>query len=253
MDRGRASEEFAAFERTVSTAIVGHEPSRLADQQQARCRIPWLKLVFPETVHSTGGHPGEIKRRRTETTDTGDVRCKRKVDLGPFLRIALAEERDSRADDAVGEVAPRGNAKPLVLEPGAPALLGPEALVGQRLVDKPLRDLGPAARLLLLNSDRDREVRYAVEEVGRAIQRIDDPPRLVGVARDLAAFLEQHAPVGPGVPKLVDDGLLGALVGHRHEVGRTLAADLQMLDLAEVAAKARRRLACGALHNGDQS
>ena len=45
----------------------------------------------------------------------------------------------------------------------------------------------------------------------------------------------------------------GALVGHRDEVGRPLAADLQLLDLAEIAAQARRRLARGALHDGDQA
>jgi hypothetical protein len=46
---------------------------------------------------------------------------------------------------------------------------------------------------------------------------------------------------------------LGAAIGHGDEVGGTLAADLQLLDLAEVAADARRRLARGALHNGDQA
>ena len=96
-------------------------------------------------------------------------------------------------------------------------------------------------------------MRDAVEEVGGAVERIDDPPRLVGIALDLAAFLEQHAPVGPRVAQFLDDRLLGALVGHRDEVGRALAADLQLLDLAEVAAQARRRLAGGALHDGDQA
>ena len=89
-------------------------------------------------------------------------------------------------------------------------------------------------------------MRHAVEEVGRAIERVDDPPRLVGIAGDLAAFLEQHAPVGPRGAQFLDDRLLGALVGHRHEIGRALAADLELLDLAEVAPQARRGLARGA-------
>ena len=90
-------------------------------------------------------------------------------------------------------------------------------------------------------------MRNSVEEVGGAIERIDDPARLGRIALDLAAFLEQHAPVGARVAKFLDDRLLGALVGHRDEVGRALAADLQLLDLAEVAPKPRRRLARGAL------
>ena len=96
-------------------------------------------------------------------------------------------------------------------------------------------------------------MRDAVEEVGGSIERIDDPARLGGIALDHPAFLEQHAPVGPGVAKLLDQGLLGALVGHRHEIGRTLLRHLQLLDLVIVAAQARRRLAHGAGHDGDQA
>ena len=73
------------------------------------------------------------------------------------------------------------------------------------------------------------------------------------IALDRAAFLQQQAPVRPRVAKLLDHGLLGLLVRHGDEVGRPLAAHLQLLDLAEVAAKARRRLARGALHDGDQA
>ena len=161
--------------------------------------------------------------------------------------------RNAGADQALAEVAARRHAKPRILKPGAAALLGPIAVVGQRLVDQSVSDFRIAVGLLVLDRDRDREMGHAVQEVGGAVERIDDPPRLVGIAGDFAAFLEQEAPVGPGVAKLVDKRLLGALVGHRHEVGRALAADLQLLDLAEVAAQARRRLAGGALHDGDQA
>ena len=73
------------------------------------------------------------------------------------------------------------------------------------------------------------------------------------IEMDLAALLQQHAPVGARVAEFLDDRLLRALVGHGHEVGRALAAHLELLDLPEVAAKARRRLADGALHDGDEA
>jgi hypothetical protein len=53
--------------------------------------------------------------------------------------------------------------------------------------------------------------------------------------------------------KLLEKRLLGALVRHGDEVGRTFAADLQLLDLAEVAAKAWRRLPGCAIHDGDKA
>jgi hypothetical protein len=53
--------------------------------------------------------------------------------------------------------------------------------------------------------------------------------------------------------KLFHQSLFGALIRHRHEIGRPLAADLQLLDLPEIAADARRGLARGALHDGDEA
>jgi hypothetical protein len=79
-------------------------------------------------------------------------------------------------------------------------------------------------------------MRDAVEEVGGAVDRIDDPPRLGRIARDGAAFLKMEAPVGPGVAEFLYQRLLGALVGHRDKVCRSLSADLKLLDLAEVSA-----------------
>jgi hypothetical protein len=78
-------------------------------------------------------------------------------------------------------------------------------------------------------------VRQAVEEVGGSVERIDDEARLVGIALDRAPLLERQPPVRAGVAKLLDDRLLGALVRHGDEVGRALAADLELLDLAIIA------------------
>jgi len=114
-------------------------------------------------------------------------------------------------------------------------------------------DLPATVGPFLLDRDRNREVWNAVEEVGRAVERIDDPPRLRRVAFDHAPFLEQHSPVGPRIAQLLDQGRLRPLVGHRDEVGGTLLRHLQLLDLVIVAAKARRRLAHRAGHDGDQA
>ena len=47
--------------------------------------------------------------------------------------------------------------------------------------------------------------------------------------------------------------LFGALVGHRHEIGRPLAADLQVLDFVKVTPQPGRCLARGTFHNGEQA
>ena len=134
-----------------------------------------------------------------------------------------------------------GDAQPLVVEEGALAALGDEQLVGDRIVDQAGDD-----RALALERDRDRELRDAVQEVGGAVERIDDPG--VGLVGALvpAAFLAEEAVARPRLGKFVAQRLLGAAVGGGDEIGRALERDLQLLDLAEVALQRARGLAGGA-------
>src|SRR5690606_30169993 len=62
-----------------------------------------------------------------------------------------------------------------------------------------------------------------------------------------------EAPARTRVGQLVIERALGRLVGLRHEIGRALLRDLQMLDLAEIAAQLRAGLARGAFHDGDDA
>ena len=63
----------------------------------------------------------------------------------------------------------RGHAQALVVEIGAVALFGDEHLVGDRIEDHGRDELA-----LALQRDRDGEMRNAVQEVGGAVERIDD-------------------------------------------------------------------------------
>ena len=84
-----------------------------------------------------------------------------------------------------------GDAQAAVVEEGAAAALGGVELVHGRIVDHAGDDLA-----LPLQRDRDREDRDAVQEVGGAVERIDDPAVLVVLAGDHAALLHQEAVAG---------------------------------------------------------
>src|SRR3546814_19713489 len=56
-----------------------------------------------------------------------------------------------------------------------------------------------------------------------------------------------------GARQFLEQRLLGALIRHRDEIGRPLAADLEVLDLVEITPQPRRRLACGPIHDGDEA
>ena len=90
-------------------------------------------------------------------------------------------------------------------------------------------------------------MRDAVQKVAGAVERIDHPARLVGIAENLAALFEQEAPVRPRLDEFPHQRFLSLLVGHGHEIGGTFAADLKMRHFAEIAAKLRRDLTCRAL------
>src|SRR6185503_14714016 len=68
-----------------------------------------------------------------------------------------------------------------------------------------------------------------------------------------AAFLAQKPVTRPRPGELGAQHLLGASVGGGDEVGRALERDLQLLDLAEVALEAARRLAGGGDHDVEES
>ncbi len=96
------------------------------------------------------------------------------------------------------------------------------------------------------------EMRNAVQEIGGAVQRIDHPEvgRIGAGLR--ALFLEQEAVVGARLAQLAQQNLLDAMVGRRDEIRRTFLRHLKLLDFAEVAQQAARRLAGGVGHDVDE-
>ena len=86
----------------------------------------------------------------------------------------------------------RGHPQPAVVEVGAVAALGAEQLVAQGVEDDAGGDLA-----MLLERDRDRPVRQAVQEVGGAVERVDDPAIVRRAAGLGAALLHDEAVVGP--------------------------------------------------------
>lgn len=88
-------------------------------------------------------------------------------------------------------------------------------------------------------------MRQAVQEVGGAVQRVDDPAAGRILARLFAGFLADPAIVRPCGAQFFLDDALGLAVGAADEVARALDRDLKVLDLAEVLDEAAARLARG--------
>ena len=202
MHRVVPGEKLAALHRPIAAAKIGDEASGFAHQQHARRNVPGLKIGFPIAVEPPGRDPGKVERGRAIAANACHLRRDGAEDAGPLREIALAVERNAGRDQRFGQVPACRDAQPLVLQPGPPALFGPEAFIGQRLIDQARRDLALAVRQRLLDRDRNREMGKPVQEVRCAVERIDDPARLVRIAGDFSCFLKQESPVRAGMEKL---------------------------------------------------
>ena len=93
-------------------------------------------------------------------------------------------------------------------------------------------------------------MRQAVQKVGRAVERVDDPAIRVVRTLDLAALFHHEAIFRTALGELFEDCLLGAKVRLGDEIGRAFLGDLQGLRFAEIAAQAFGRLPGGVNHDG---
>src|SRR5680860_1850780 len=105
---------------------------------------------------------------------------------------------------------------------------------------------------IALERDGHGEEGNGVQEVGGAVERVDDPAMGRVGALDLAALLHEQAVAGTRAGKLGEENVLGAVVGGADEIGRTFERDLQGFHLAEVAREAAARLAGGGDHDVHQ-
>ncbi len=95
-------------------------------------------------------------------------------------------------------------------------------------------------------------MRHGVQEVGGAVERVDDPGvGLVG-ALDHAALFAEEAVAGPRLQQFLEQRLFGLEVGGADIVGRALLGHLQFGHLAEVARQGAAGLAGGVGHHLDQ-
>src|SRR5439155_19670806 len=131
--------------------------------------------------------------------------------------VGAAAKRHPRADQRFAELAARRDPEAPVVDIRAGALFGPEHLVAGRLVDETGDDLAVA-----LQGDRDCEMRDAVEKIGRAVERVDDPAVMRVAAFAGAAFLEQEAVAGAGAQQLGAQRPLGPQISGRDKIAGAL-------------------------------
>src|SRR5258706_2395156 len=108
---------------------------------------------------------------------------------------------DARRDHSIREGLAGRDAQAPAVDEGAVAILGRVELVENGIVDDAADHLP-----LPLQPYGDAEERDAVQEVGGAVERIDDPAMRLVRTRNEAPLLHQEAVARPGSRQLLEDG-----------------------------------------------
>ncbi len=147
--------------------------------------------------------------------------------LDVALGVVALAEGEAGADQRVAHAGALGDAQAAVVQESATALGGVEQIVARRVVDD-----GLLHHATVCQRDRHAVHGEAVDEVGRAVQRVDDPDifGMLGAMRAARLFGED-AVVGIGLEKRFDDGFFSHLVHLGHEVIGRLGVDLQDVEV----------------------
>ena len=177
-----AADDIARLEVAVLAREIAHQSARLGDHQRARRHVPRREAEFPEPVEPSCGDVGEIERGGAFAPHAGralhHVAQDREVDV-EMLELA---EREAGADQAGLDLGALADAHALVVEERPAPARGGVEVVARRIVDHGLRH-----DVTVLERDRHRVLRIAVEKIGGPVEWIDDP--LVLRLADRATFL----------------------------------------------------------------
>ena len=220
-----------------------HHAARFADEDDAGGHVPRLQFTLPKAVKAAGGDIGEVKCGRPPAPHPGALRHQAGEVAQGGGQGLFGAERNAGGKDAVDHVATARDAQAAIVHPGTGALFGPEQFVLGRVIDHARDHFA-----LVFQGNGDRPVRHAVQEIRRAIQRIDDPaPGGIGPGTQ-AGFLAQPAIGGTATHQLVLDDALGLGIGLGHEIAGALGGHLQVFHLAEILDEGTASLAGGLDH-----
>src|SRR4029078_8731237 len=152
----------------------------------------------------------------------------------------LAAVRNAGADHRGRELRACCDPDAAIVEKGAFALFGGKGFLICRIEDESRNQLVFAVERRSHGEDRN-----AMQEIGGAVEWIDDPAMAAVAAFDIAAFLHQEAVAWTRAGKVGGENLLGAVIRGADEIGRTFERDLKLLNLAEIARETAGRLAGG--------
>ena len=198
---------------------IGDQAAGLDDQQAPGRDVPGRQPELPEPVQAAGRHVREVERGRTGSAHPRGVLGHARENFDILVEIVEPAKRKTGSDQAILQLIALGHAQPVVVQKGAAPARGRKKLVAGRVVHDGLRDVAAMPQ-----ADRHGVLGKAVNEIGGAVERIDDP-KVVRVASGSACarLLGQDRVIRVGCRQRRNDGLLRGPIDFGDEVAAALA------------------------------
>ena len=197
---------------------VADQATRFGDQQCAGGHVPRLEADFKEAIAEACCHVGQVQCGSTGTAQAGGALHHIAHEAEVFVEVVVGAERKACGEQALFQAGALAHTDAAVVHVRTATLGGGEQIVACGVVNDGL--FQPA---LHLQRNADAVEGKAMDEVGGAVQGIDDPDVVgIGVTVGGAGLFGQDAMVGVGGEQRVDDDALAVLVYLRHKVVRLL-------------------------------
>jgi hypothetical protein len=209
-----AGQAFVLVQEVRFTGEVADQTAGFGYQQGAGCNVPGLQSGFKKSVSETRRNIGQIERGSTRATQAGRALHHVAHHAQVVVEVVAGAEGETGRDQALLQLDTLGDAQSAVVHVGTASFGGSEQVVAARVVNHGLFDFA-----LDRQGDADAVHRQAVNKVGGAVQRVDDPDKFrVFGAVLLARFFGQDAVTGVGSQQCLDDDLFGCVVNIGYEV-----------------------------------
>src|SRR5437667_929213 len=202
-------------------------PAGLLDEERPGGRVPRRQPDLPEAIDATGRDIGQIERGRARAAHAGDLLRDRLQHLEVGVEVArVGAIGETGRDEGALERARLADPHAVIVEVRARAAARGEQLPTHRVVDHRVLEAPPH-----LAGDRDGKHRKAVQKVGRAVERIDDPECIVLAGP--AALLGEERVLRVVTADDADDFLLRGVVDLGDEVVAPLGGDGERLEAVQ--------------------
>ena len=214
----------------MATFKVTHQTAGLLNQQNTGGHVVIVQADLPERIQTPGSNIGQVQRCRTGAANTGGIteQGTHHVQIVVQMINAWLHKRNAGADQCAIQRSAITNTDTLAVQRGAVTTAGAVLFLFQRVENHRV-----LKTTTVLNSNGHGKMRNAIDKVGGAIERINDPEVIFAftLTFTVAALFTVKTVVGVGFAQRSNDGFLSSLVHFGDKVIAALDLNIDVVKI----------------------